>query len=241
MILENLVFDAVDPHRLGRFWQDLLEGRTLSDDPRGFETRLQWPAGPLLDLCFQPVDRPARTDQRVLPRLRAMTGSGQDTARLAVHLGARKLAQQPGGARLFRDPEGNLFQVSDEPRAAGAGGTLAGISVASADPARDVAFWRWLTGWQPAGRSASAVLRHPSRQGPFLELSIESAAKGAGKNAIHLDVRASRGQELEALARQVVEHGARELHTTWGRLPWRVFLDPSGNEFCVLPAAHADS
>ena len=26
------------------------------------------------------------------------------------------------------------------------------------------------------------------------------------------------------------------LHTDWGDLPWRSYVDPSGNEFCILPA-----
>lgn len=30
--------------------------------------------------------------------------------------------------------------------------------------------------------------------------------------------------------------GGRELAHDWGALPWRVYQDPSGNEFCILPA-----
>mgnify|MGYP003124422945 CR=1 FL=1 len=46
MYLENIVFDAVDPRRLGTFWQDLLGAELLTDSPEGFETRLSIPGGP---------------------------------------------------------------------------------------------------------------------------------------------------------------------------------------------------
>ncbi|WP_353616671.1 VOC family protein [Arthrobacter sp. AQ5-05] len=57
---ENIVFDAVDPQRLGRFWQELLGCEQLTDTPEGFGTRLSVPGGPTLDLCFQPVPEPPR-------------------------------------------------------------------------------------------------------------------------------------------------------------------------------------
>lgn len=50
MHLENLVFDAVDPQRLGRFWEAVIGGQRLSDEPAGLETRLTVDGGPMLDL-----------------------------------------------------------------------------------------------------------------------------------------------------------------------------------------------
>jgi len=41
---------------------------------------------------------------------------------------------------------------------------------------------------------------------------------------------------VEAVARGITDRGRRELHAGWGDLPWRVFADPSDNEFCVLPS-----
>ena len=46
MYLENLVFDAVDPQRLGRFWEAVVGGETLTDEPAGYETRLVVAGGP---------------------------------------------------------------------------------------------------------------------------------------------------------------------------------------------------
>jgi hypothetical protein len=33
MFLENLVIDAVEPQRLGRFWEAVLRGERLTDEP----------------------------------------------------------------------------------------------------------------------------------------------------------------------------------------------------------------
>jgi hypothetical protein len=47
--LENIVFDATDPHTLGRFWEQALGTETLTDEPEGYETRLTGPgARPVL-------------------------------------------------------------------------------------------------------------------------------------------------------------------------------------------------
>ncbi len=55
MYLEKVVFDALEPQRLGRFWEAVLGTERLTDVPEGFETRLAIEGGPVLDLCFQRV------------------------------------------------------------------------------------------------------------------------------------------------------------------------------------------
>ena len=40
MAVTNLVMDAVEPQRLGRFWEAVVGGERLTDEPDGFETRL---------------------------------------------------------------------------------------------------------------------------------------------------------------------------------------------------------
>ncbi len=81
------------------------------------------------------------------------------------------------------------------------------------------------------------TLRHPSLRGPVLEICPERAAKPATKNRRHLDVRLEIGDDPDDVAARISERGGRELHPGWGELPWRHYADPSGNEFCVLPAA----
>ena len=49
MYLENLVFDAVSPRELGRFWEAALGTEPLTDEDEGYETRLAVAGGPTLD------------------------------------------------------------------------------------------------------------------------------------------------------------------------------------------------
>jgi hypothetical protein len=80
-------------------------------------------------------------------------------------------------------------------------------------------------------------LRHPSLLGPLLELCPERAPKGPTKNRLHLDVRLETGDDPDGVAASIAERGGGKLHRPeWGELPWRSYTDPSGNEFCVLPA-----
>ncbi len=65
MYLENIVFDAVDPQALGRFWEAALETEQLTDEEAGYETRLAVPGGPTLDLCFQRVEEKPEGPERL--------------------------------------------------------------------------------------------------------------------------------------------------------------------------------
>lgn len=208
MYLENVVFDARDPRRLGGFYEQLVGGERLTDEPAGFETRLTVAGGPELDLCFQPVGEPATGP----PRLQLVLADAVE-------------------GRV--DPEGNpLLDVADSSAYDGSG-PLAALRLASADPEGDAGFWAWLTGWTAVSPRS---LRHPSLRGPVLELVEEQAPKGDGKNSRHLDVRLEGHDDAEGVAAEVLARGGRELVVDWGDLPWRSYLDPSGNEFCLLPA-----
>jgi hypothetical protein len=115
-------------------------------------------------------------------------------------------------------------------------GPIAALPLESAEPARDAAFWSWLTGWTDAAGVAPRSLRHPSLRGPLLELCPERARKHTTKNRLHLDIRLEPGDDPDGVATSIAERGGRELHPEWGELPWQLYADPSGNEFCVLPA-----
>lgn len=119
-------------------------------------------------------------------------------------------------------PRLHLDVVADE---------ITALRLESADPARDLAFWQWLTGWEPA----AGGLRHPSGRGPLLAPVPEEEPKPAAKNRTHLDLRLEYGDDADAVATGIAARGGRELHPGWGALPWRHFADPSGNELCVLP------
>jgi len=212
MYLETLVFDAIDPRRLGRFWEAAVGSETLTDEPEGFETRLHHPGGPDLDLCFQRVPEPP-----------------YEPLRLHLHL-------HGDHQQVLADAEDSPYFVTEEREVYVDTGPIAAIALDSSDPERDGELWRWLTGWAPAPGVAPVSLRHPSGRGPLLELRLEAEPKGPGKNRRHLDVRLERGEDPDEVARGIAERGGGELDHDWGPLPWRSYTDGSGNEFCVLPA-----
>ena len=238
MYLENLVFDAVDPGRLGRFWEAALGTQQLTDSADGYETRLEIEGGPVLDLCFQRVPEAPSEPVRLHLDLYGDTGRDDVVERL-LGLGAAHLDIGQGDVPwvVLQDPEGNPFCVMEHRPAYVDTGPIAALPLDSADPDRDAEFWAFLTGWVDVDTTAPRTLRHPSLTGVLLELCHEPAPKGVGKNRLHLDVRLEAGDDPDAVAAGIAEHGGREVfHPEWGDLPWRFYLDPSGNEVCVLPA-----
>jgi len=235
--LENIVVDAVDPRRLGRFWEAALGCERLTDGTDGFETRLADVGGPVLDLCFQPVAEPPVAPPRLHLDLRGGIHQAAEVERL-LGLGARPVDIGQGEAPwvVLADPEGNPFCVMEDRTAYVDTGPVAALPLESADPDRDAQLWAWLTGWVDVPGVVPRSLRHPSRRGPLLELCPQSGPHGPTKNRWHLDVRLERGDDADLVAAGIVDRGGRELHSGWGELPWRIYTDSSGNEFCVLPA-----
>lgn len=236
MFLENLGVDALDPRRVGRFWEALLGCEPLTDEPAGYETRLAHEGGPTLDLCFQPVEGPSTLP----PRLHVdLLGGGRqaEVVEQALALGARHLdiGQRDVPWVVLADPEGNPFCVMEERDAYTGTGPIAALVLESADPDRDASLWASISGWTDADGVAPRTLRHPSRRGPLLELTPERSPKTAEKNRWHLDVRLEADDDPDEVANRIAALGGRELHPAWGELPWRVYADASGNELCVLP------
>lgn len=237
MYLENVVVDAVEPQRLGRFWEAVVGGERLTDQPDAFETRVAVEGGPVLDLCFQRVSGPPVDPPRLHLDLAGGARQAEVVERL-LGLGARHIDVGQGDVPwvVLADPEGNPCCVmEDRPMYAGSG-PVAALPLLSADPDRDAEFWSWLTGWIGAVGVAPRSLRHRSLLGPLLELCAEPSRTGTGKNRLHLDIRLEPADDADGVAAGIAVRGGRELHPGWGRLPWRVYADPSGNEFCVLPA-----
>ncbi|MCZ4500446.1 MAG: glyoxalase/bleomycin resistance/dioxygenase family protein [Marmoricola sp.] len=239
MYLENLVIDSVEPQQLGRFWEAVVGGERLTDKPGIYETRYAVPGGPEIDLCFQQVpDRAAQP-----PRLHLdLTGDTRQTAEVErlLALGAQylDLGQGDVGWVVLADPEGNACCVLEERPAYVGSGPIAALPLASADPDRDAAFWAWLTGWTPTDGDAPRSLRHPSGLGPLLELIPEAAPKDGTKNRMHFDVRLEDDDDADETSTAITAHGGREVHPPWADdVPWRLYQDPSGNEFCVLPVS----
>lgn len=235
--VENVVIDALNPRVLGRFWEGLLGTETLTDAADIFETRLIVPDGPVLDLCFQQVS----VAPSPAPRLHLDIAGGERQGEVVEHalrLGARHLDIGQGDMPwvVLADPEGNAFCVMEARPEYAQSGPIAAVPVDSRDPAHDLRFWTELSGWLAEDTSMPAAMRHPSGRGPLIEFCPEGAPKGSRKNRLHLDLRLESGDDPNAVLPRIHDLGGHELHPDWGDLPWQVLADPSGNEFCLLPA-----
>ncbi len=196
MFLENLVIDAVEPQRLGRFWEAVLRAERLTDEPDVFEMRLSIEAGPVLDVCFQRVPDPPSESPRLHLDLSGGAVETDEVDRL-LGLGAGDLdiGQRDVPWVVLADPAGNPFCVMEDRPAYAETGPIAALPLDSAEPERDAEFWSWLTGWTDVPGVAPRSLRHASLLGPLLELVPERARKGPAKNRLHLDIRLETGDD----------------------------------------------
>lgn len=235
MRLENIVIDAVDPARLGRFWSSALGAEPITEGEDLFEARLVVDDGPWLDLCFPRVGEPvSRAPQRL--HLDLLGGRAQQPlVERLLALGATRLdiGQRDVPWVVMADPEGNAFCVMEEREAYSGTGAIAALPLDSADPRRDARFWAALTGWVPAPGHGVVTLRHPSGRGPLLELCLEPSLT-TGKNSVHLDLRVEAGEDEQEQVQRALALGATRVTHGWGDLPWTVLADPSGNELCLL-------
>jgi hypothetical protein len=242
MYLENLVIDAVDPQRLGGFWEAAVGAERLTDEADVVETRLAFAGDWYLDLCFQRVPEPVSEHPRLhVDLLGGPAQAGVVDRLLALGARPRDIGQGDAPWVVLADPEDNPCCVMEHRDEYAGTGPIAALPLDSADPDRDAEFWAWLTGWTDVPATAPRALRHPSRTGPLLELCPEARPKGGAKNRWHLDVRLEAGEDADAVDADVLARGGRRVDTSgWGDLPWRTYLDPSGNEFCVLPAPRGE-
>lgn len=231
MRLENLDVDARDPRRLADFWAAALGAEPLTDNEAGVEVRLPLTGGRFLDLCFERVPDPSPAKSRVHPDLTGGVRQQEVVERL-LGLGASPadIGQQDVPWVVLADPEGNAFCVMDEREAYRGTGVLTSLVLEGTEPHRDADFWAVATGWERVAGVAEASLRHPSGTGPLLEFLTESGPK-RGKNRMHLDVRP--GPDDGPVTSRLLALGAAVVADD-PELPWTVYTDPSGNEFCIL-------
>ncbi len=237
MDLENLVLDARDPATLGRFWEALLGGTTLTDEPDAFETRISVEGGPALDLCLQRVPEPVTPS----PRLHLDLAGGPRQAEVverALGLGARHLDIGQGDVPwvVLADPEGNPFCVMEERPEYAVSGPVAALPLDSADPSATPRSGPSCPAggpWRPACRRPCATPRVAAR---CSSCAPSPGPRGPARTACTSTCASRPGDDPDRVARRIGELGGRELDPGWGELPWRVFADPSGNELCVLPA-----
>ncbi|GAA1245092.1 VOC family protein [Prauserella halophila] len=232
MRLENIVWEARDPRRLGSFWAAALDADPLTDEADLFDARVRVADEVFLDLCFPRVAEPSHSRSRLHPDLRGVRQA--EVVEHLLGLGAvhADVGQGDESWVVLADPEGNPFCVMDEREVFRDSGPIAALPMQSADPDRDARFWASIIGWVPCPSSGDMpALRHPAGVGPLLELCPEAGPK-VGKNRLHVNVRPTGDDDL---VDQLPAMGACPVGGDTD-LPWRVFTDPSGNEFCVLDA-----
>jgi len=133
---------------------------------------------------------------------------------------------------VMADPEGNEFCVLDSLYEDT--GPIATVVVDCADPRAMASFWGQATDWiVHKVTDHSAVLRSAKGVGPYLQFLRTPDVK-TGWNRVHLDVRPYPGDDAAAEAARLERLGATAIDLGRGDIPWRVFADPEGNEFCLL-------
>jgi predicted enzyme related to lactoylglutathione lyase len=235
--LVNVVIDAARPRVLADFWAALLGWRVAVEEPDEVDVRAPEGDGWDLDLVFVPVPEPKEVKNRIHLDLASKTLAHQaELVSRALELGGSRVDLGQGAVPwvVLADPEGNEFCVL-EPRDRYAAGAVASIVVDTHDPQRLADFWAQLTG-RPIGAREDDVLvglRAPSGRGPWLEFLRNDDVKRV-KNRVHLDVAPPSGADYAAAVSEVVAAGAAPADLGGPDLPWRVLMDPEGNEFCVL-------
>ncbi|WP_424185127.1 VOC family protein [Actinokineospora sp. G85] len=114
---------------------------------------------------------------------------------------------------------------------------LVSLVIDATDPAAAARFWYIMLGGtatpEPGG---CRRLLAPDVGGSGLDLLFTPAtAPKSAKNRIHLDLATESPHEYQVLTSLAADVGAREVEVGQGAdVPWTVFHDPEGNEFCIL-------
>jgi len=218
---KDLIVDAVDAPRLGRFWADVL-GR---DFPAAYDGGPLHLTGPTEQhgLWVNPVPEPVSVKQRV--HLDVHAARVEDV----LDLGATALDVTSFQWKVLRDPEGGELCVFE--RESVPDERLYEIGIDSVDPERIATWWADLLGStmelhsDETGESWASV-RVPGA--PFESFVFVAVPEPKTvKNRIHWDVDTP---DVELL----VGDGARVLRRPDGDISWTVLADPEGNEFCAF-------
>lgn len=111
---------------------------------------------------------------------------------------------------------------------------LACVVIDATDPTALAGFWKEVLGWVVVEEDETGVsLAAPGTRMPTLDILRVPEPK-AGKNRLHLDLRAN-GSTTAAELERLLALGAQRVDI--GQAPdvtWVVLADPEGNEFCLL-------
>lgn len=238
--LVQINMKARDEAALGAFWAEVLgwemsrEGPGVVNlEPKDFV--YPDPVAVCIDVVV--TDEPKTVKNRVHVDLATTSAAhqAQVVARLR-DLGATPVDVGQGDVpwTVLADPEGNEFCVLDWRDPDQDTGPIASVVVDCADPRAMARFWGEATDWTVHKvTDDSAVLRSSRGVGPYLQFLRTPDVK-TGWNRVHLDVRPYPGDDLETEAARLRALGATDVDLDGSTIPWKVFADPEGNEFCLL-------
>ncbi|MFI7330390.1 VOC family protein [Micromonospora aurantiaca (nom. illeg.)] len=241
--LVQINMKAHDEVTLGGFWAKVL-GWGISSEAPGV-TNLEPedltypdPRALYVDLVVSAEPKTAKNRVHVDLATTSAAHHAELVARLTA-LGATPADVGQGDVpwTVLADPEGNEFCVREpNPRHADTG-PIAEVVVDCADPRAMAGFWSRATDWTVHEvTDQQAVLRSAKGVGPYLRFARSTDAK-TGWNRVHLDVRPYASDDLDAETARLRSLGATDADLGGADIPWRVLVDPEGNEFCVLTPA----
>lgn len=105
------------------------------------------------------------------------------------------------------------------------------VTVDADDPAALGTWWCEALGWVIVNDDPTQFEIQPDLDHFPGLLFVEGGGAKEGKNRLHIDLRPD---DQEAEVGRLLDHGATRIDIGQGGVPWVVFADPEGNEFCVL-------
>ncbi|MFI5928121.1 VOC family protein [Micromonospora sp. NPDC051543] len=238
--LVQINMKARDEVALGEFWAEVLGWEVSSEGPGVINLEpkgIVYPDPVAVCIDIVVTDEPKTGKNRVHVDLATTSAAHQAevVARLK-ELGATPVDVGQGDVSwiVMADPEGNEFCVLDWHDSNQDTGPIASVVVDCADPRAMARFWGEATDWTVHKvTDDSAVLRSSRGVGPYLQFLRTPDVK-TGWNRVHLDVRPYPGDGMEAEAARLRALGATPIDLGDSTIPWKVFADPEGNEFCLL-------
>ncbi|MFF0501234.1 VOC family protein [Nocardia aobensis] len=238
--LACVVFDAIRPRNVARFWAELLDWQITVDRPHAVEVAASDPDAADVSLMFVPTAGPKSGKNRIHLDV---VGRSLDHQRVqvdrALALGARPIDIGQGAVpwTVLADPEGNEFCVLEPREEYVDTGAVAAIVVDTPHPTRLARFWETAAGWPLThDESRMAGIRSATGQGPWLEfLRTQVAARECDR--VHLDVVTySTGDPADEVAR-LTAAGAVPCQGAAVHPPAQAMLtDPETNRFRLLRA-----
>jgi predicted enzyme related to lactoylglutathione lyase len=236
--LVQINMKARDDSALGGFWAAALGWAVSSEEPGVTNLEPEGfvypdPVAVCIDLVTSAEPKTGKNRVHIDLATTSAAHQAELVARL-TELGATPADVGQGDVAwtVMADPEGNEFCVLDSLYEDT--GPIATVVVDCADPRAMASFWGQATDWiVHKVTDHSAVLRSAKGVGPYLQFLRTPDVK-TGWNRVHLDVRPYPGDDAAAEAARLESLGATAIDLGRGDIPWRVFADPEGNEFCLL-------